>query len=143
MIVFDVDRVGPWVCDRTGGAYYPGAGAAIGLEKNGELIAGVFYDNYNGRSICMHVAAVGKNWLNREYLFVCFDYPFRQLKVNKILGFVDSTNHDALKFDKHLGFEIETVIKDAGPHGDLIILSMTNENCRWLNGRKKQSTPGS
>lgn len=136
MIVFDADRIGPWVCSIAGGQYFKGASTAIGLERDGELIAGVLYDDYNGRSIRMHVAAVGKYWLNREYLRVCFDYPFNQLKVNKVIGLVDSENADALKFDRHLGFTDECVVKDAGKVGDVIVLSMTKEECRWINGKK-------
>lgn len=80
----------------------------------------------------MHVAGEGKRWMTKEYLRVCFDYPLNQLKVKKILGLVDSTNMDARKFDEHLGFELEACIKGAGPKGDLLIYSMTAEQCRFL-----------
>ncbi len=129
-IVLDSARVGSWVCHHTGGEF--NEGAAIGLEENGNLIAGVLYDHYNGRSIAMHVAAIGKRWMTREYLRVCFDYPFRQLKVKKILGLVDSTNLEAQRFDEHLGFVRAAVIADAGAHGDLIIYSMTPDQCRFI-----------
>lgn len=132
MIVFGED-VCQWVTGRTGGKYYGGSGQGIGLEKNGELIAGVMYDNYNIQSVQMHVAAVpGKRWMTREYLRLCFVYPFGQLAVKKIIGLVDSTNADALRFDKHLGFVEEAVIRHAGKHGDLHILTMTREQCRFL-----------
>ena len=132
MIVFDAARIGPWVCERTGGQWV-GDGACIGLEKDGQLVAGVIFDQYNGRSACMHVASDGtRQWMTRQYLMVCFDYPFNQLKLNKLIGLVDSTNTDALRFDKNLGFVEEAVIKDAGKHGDLHILTMTRQQCRFL-----------
>lgn len=121
-----------WVAPKTGGTYYAGSGQGIGWEKDGELVAGVIFDNCTGRSVQMHVAGIGKRWLVREYLKVCFDYPFRQLGVCKIIGIVDSTNADALRFDRHLGFVEEAVIKDAGKHGDLHILSMTRQQCRFI-----------
>lgn len=130
-IVFDREKVANWVLSKIGGALENGA-QAIGYEKNGELIAGVVYDRYNGQSICMHVAAEGKRWMTREYLWICFHYPFIQLGVKKIIGLVDSTNIDAIRFDENLGFNKEHVIKDAGKHGDLIIYSMTKEQCRFL-----------
>lgn len=114
----------------TGGEYH-GGGQGIGLERDGDLIAGVLYDNFNGRSVCMHVAGVG-NWLNRGYLKRAFDYPFNQLKVGKLIGLVDSKNKAALRFDRHLGFVAEGIIKDAGRTGDLHILTMTREQCRYL-----------
>lgn len=142
MIVTDVSRVGPWVCERTGGKFEPGCSAAIGWEEDGELRAGVLYDQFNGRSICMHVASDGsRKWMTREYLWVCFDYPFHQLGVNRIIGLVDSTNEQALRFDLALGFKVECEIEDAGKTGSLVILSMSKDSCRWLrigerHGRK-------
>ena len=107
----------------------------IGLEKDGQLIAGVKFDNWNRRSICMHVAAKGKDWLTRDYLWVCFDYPFNQLGVSKILGFVAESNKDARRFDEHLGFRLEHSIADAHPDGALLIYSMTRDQCRFLGLR--------
>lgn len=110
----------------------PGSCTAIGLERNGELIAGVVYDHYAFRSICIHVAAEGSHWLNREFLKAAFGYPFNQLRVNKVIGLVDSANAAARRFDEHLGFQVEGVIRDAAKHGDLIFYSMTRAQCRWL-----------
>lgn len=133
MIVTDASRIGPWVCERTGGRYEPGCSAAIGWEEDGKLRAGVLYDQYNGQSICMHVASDGtRKWMTREYLAYSFWYPFVQLKVKKILGLVDSTNENAMSFDKALGFKVEHVIEDAGKTGSLVILSMSPEDCKWL-----------
>ena len=126
------DEVAQWVVERTGGSYYAGSGQGIGWAKDGELIAGVLFDEYNGRSIHMHVAAIGKRWLTREYLHFCFRYPFTQLGVNKIIGTVDSTNAQALAFDRHLGFVNEAIIYDAGKQGDIIVLTMTRGQCRFL-----------
>lgn len=132
MIVFDVERIGPWVCERTGGKFEPSISTAIGMEEDGKLTAGVLYDMYNGRSICMHVAI--EKAVSRKYTRTCFDYPFNQLKVSKVLGLVDSTNDKALRFDKLLGFTEEARIADAGKSGDLVILSMTRQQCRWIKG---------
>lgn len=133
MIVVGGDELCRWVAERTGGAYYSGSGSSIGLLKDGAIVAGVLYDNFTGKAVQMHVASDGsRKWMNREYLRTCFDYPFRQLGVNKVIGIVDSTNTDALRFDQHLGFVTEAVIKDAGKHGDLHILSMTRQQCRFL-----------
>lgn len=134
-LTFDRDWVGPWVCARTGGNYAPEDAATIGLidPVTGGLLAGVLFDSYNGRSICMHVAAVpGARWMTKRFLWVCFDYPFNQAKVNKIIGLVDSTNAPAQSFDEHLGFIREATIKDAGKDGDLLIYTMTRQQCRFL-----------
>ncbi len=125
----------------------PGCGTAIGLEKHGRLVAGVLFDNFNGANVNMHVASDGsKNWMSREYLWYCFHYPFRQLGVKRITGVVAESNKAAQSFDEHIGFELETRLKDAAPDGDLLIYVMTPDKCRWLerksHGRKIVSTSG-
>lgn len=134
MISTDKLLIGPWVCERTGGSFDQNGSAAIGwIEEDGTLTAGVLYDQYNGRSICMHVASDGsREWLTREFLAYAFAYPFLQLKVKKILGLVDSTNENALCFDEALGFKVECVVEDAGKTGSLVILSMSKDGCKWL-----------
>jgi len=129
------DRVGEWVCQRQQGAeWVPGSGKTIGLETpEGELVAGVIFDNYNTVNVNMHVAATaGKRWMNREYLWYCFYYPFVELNCKRITGLVSSDNLEARKFDEHLGFILEATLKDADPLGDLLVYVMTKENCKWL-----------
>lgn len=130
--------LGPWLCARTGGEYTR-CGQYIGMVDDGEVIACVGFEDYNGRSIRMHVAGVGKRWMTKEYLRYCFYYPFIELGVNTIIGLVDSTNADALRFDRHLGFEQQAVLEDAGQYGDLIILTMAREHCRFIDKLDQQS----
>lgn len=113
------------------GSYGPSVG--IGLEKDGEMVAGVVYNEYNHVNINMHVAAVGKHWMTREYLWTCFDYPFNQCGVKRITAFIEDENTDAIKFDTHLGFKYEARMKDAYVNGDILIYVMRRDDCRWLN----------
>lgn len=130
------DIVGPWVCSRTGGEWSEGM-TTIGLAKNNVLIAGVCYDSFNGVAINMHVASDGsKRWLDRGFLYTCFDYPFNQLGCKRINGLVSKANVAAQRFDESLGFELEASLKDAHPEGDLLIYRMFRKDCRWLNLRK-------
>lgn len=143
-LVFDNDRLGPWISERTGGTYHGGA-ATIGLENSdGTIAGGVLFDQYTGRSICIHVAGTSVNWITREFLRVCFDYPFNQLGVIKLIGLVDSTNLQARSFDENVGFTLETTIKDASKYGDLLIYSMTRQQCRFLKkvGKENGQTVG-
>jgi RimJ/RimL family protein N-acetyltransferase len=54
---------------------------------------------------------------------------------------VPSGNKRALHFDKRMGFKEVARIKDAHPDGELIILSMRRDECRFLEKEKdgKQS----
>lgn len=136
MIVVD-HAVGEWVCKQTGGIYSPEVSFSIGRVVDKVLVGGVVYDHFNGRSVCMHCAGYGA-WLSRQFLGVVFDYAFNQLKVNKVLGLVDSENDKAKRLDEHLGFVCESVIPEAGKEGDLMIYTMTRDQCRFLKGKYGQ-----
>jgi hypothetical protein len=126
--------VGPWVAARNGGTWSDIDSTAVGLEHQGHLVAGTIYTNFLGQSICMHTAI---ERLNREFLWYCFHYPFNELNVKKVLGLVDSFNAPAIRLNRHLGFEVEAVVRAAGRKGDLLIFSMTRGACRWLNAVKR------
>jgi RimJ/RimL family protein N-acetyltransferase len=81
----------------------------------------------------MHVAAIDDNWISKDLLWAVFDYPFNKLGVSVILATVSSNNKEALKLDRHLGFLDKAYIEDAHLDGDLVILAMRRENCRWLD----------
>ena len=126
--------VGEWVCQQMGATYNPDACVAIGRVDGDRVIGGVVYDDYNGSSICMHCAGEG-GWLTKELLRAVFGYPFTQLKVKKVIGFVDSTNKAAMRLNEHLGFTLEAKVQDGTATGDLLIYTMTPEQCRFLGGR--------
>jgi RimJ/RimL family protein N-acetyltransferase len=106
----------------------------LGLERDGELVAGVLYEGYNHHNIWMHVAAEpGKKWLNREFLRYCFHYPFVELGCNRVSGYVEAQNADARRFDEHLGFQQEAVLQGAASDGgDVILYVMRRDDCRYL-----------
>ncbi len=106
----------------------------IGLEKDGDLVAGVLYEGFNGQNVWMHVAgAPGSRWMNRELLRYSFHYPFNEMGVRRISGYVNASNTQARRLDEHLGFVPEARLRGAAPDGDDVILYvMWRENCRFL-----------
>jgi RimJ/RimL family protein N-acetyltransferase len=128
------DEVGQWVCQRLGGTFHRDQATAIGYEKDGSLVGGVIFDRYMGRSICLHIAGEGQ-WLTKGFLKACFSYVFNQMKVLKAVALVESTNTKSLRLTKKLGFQPQAVIPDAGWTGDLLIHTMTPDQCRWLGGK--------
>lgn len=133
--------VGQWVASRVDGTYEEGQSEAIGLERNGELVAGVIYERWNGKSVNVHLAIEGQP--TREFLWVIADYPFRQMKAHKLIAPVCSTNSRMVRLAHKLGFRKEAVIENAHPMGDVILFTMIETNCRLLKGRygKRFLTP--
>lgn len=131
-LVYDEDeRVGRWIAERVDGEWRIGA-KCIGLESQGELIGGCMYDSWNGASICIHVAGEGRRWLDRNFLFHAFYYPFVHLGAKVLIGTVPEGNLDARRFDENLGFQLHTKIPDGHPTGALFVYLMRREDCRWL-----------
>lgn len=113
--------------------YAPTHDHCIARVKDGRLLGGVIYQGYTGASVEIHVAGFDPHWLSRDILWAAFGYAFIQLGCLKVIGRVQATNERALEFDLKLGFKEEARISDVYPDGDLLILTMRREDCRWLN----------
>ena len=108
----------------------------IGQEIDGVLAAVVGFASFMPNACQMHIAAVDEvNWMSRDLLWAAFDYPFNVLNVKVILGQICASNTDALRLNRHLGFKVVAEIPDAHMDGDLVIMAMRKEDCRWLNIR--------
>ena len=121
---------------------------AIGLaNEQGQIVAGVVYQNFIKTCIDVHIAAVGRRWATREFLGECCRYPFEQLGCRRMTGLVPGKNARGADFDEKFGFKWEGRIRHILPDGDDIIMyGMLREECRWLTvGVKhgyKHSTDG-
>lgn len=102
------------------------------VSADNDIVCGVVLEDYNGACACIHVAGIGKYWLSRTFLHAVFDYAFNQLKLKRLTGLVAQGNDAALNFDISLGFKLEHVLKDAHPNGDIYLLVMRPEDCRYL-----------
>jgi len=113
--------------------YNPAVDIAISRTEEGVLLGGVIYNGYTGASINIHMAGFTPRWASRDMLWICFDYPFNQLGCKKIFAQIPAQNTRAVKIDLKLGFTFEVLIKDVFVGDDLVVLSMTREDCRWLD----------
>lgn len=138
LIQDDPDTVGTWVCDRTGGLWYEGAGTAIGLTFDERLVAGCTYENFNGASVYMRFAVADPRCINRASIWAVFSYPFLQLGCKRVTAVVDSDNVRSLALVEHLGFAYEATLQDAAPNGDQILFRMLKSECRWLRNNRFQ-----
>lgn len=106
----------------------------------GNLWGGVIYTGYTGSMVMMHMAG-WDGWVTREMTWLCFDYPFNQLQVKKVVGTVRSDAAKVRSLDERLGFTVEHAIVDGIPGGELLIYSMLREDCRWLKLRSRYMKP--
>lgn len=119
--------------EHLGHPFIPGHDHCITRSGNdGRLLGGVLFQNYRKRSIEMHVQGFEPGWCTKWACWMAFDYPFNQLKVEKLIGFIPTTNRKSLDFNLKLGFVVETAISGVVEGGGLIVVSMTRPQCRWL-----------
>lgn len=135
-----------WVANELRSSF--GEAVGIGMQKWDrvhkvwKLCGGVVYESYNGVNVVCHVASDGsKRWMNREFLWAIFDYPFNVQKVSRITVPIAVSNKDSIKFVENLGFTFETLLKDAHPSGNLLFF-VARKPCaeRWLNLKVRQWT---
>lgn len=128
---FEVVR---WVAERTGEYGNYGASVGIGVERDGTLIGGVVFYDWNGVNINMGTAGqTGSNWLDRTSLYNFFYYPFEQIGAKRITALVGEGNIKSQMLVEGVGFAYETTLDGAHPTGDLLVYCMRPEQCRWLN----------
>lgn len=106
--------------------------AYIGLEKDGEVVAGVMYDHFTGSSITATIAKAPNVMLTREFMKAIFEYPFEQLGCGVLIAFVAETNYKSVAFLKKAGFHHTAEIPGAYPDGAMHVYTMTKAQCRWL-----------
>ena len=99
-----------------------------------ELRGVVGYDCWTDTACEMHVASQdeGKFWLNKEFLYKAFWYPFVACNRQVVIAKVNSRDKNVLEFDKKLGFKEIGRIPNAYPESEMVILAMQKSECRWL-----------
>ena len=132
VVTANQDHMRAWLGNKLG-EKLPENTTCIGQEKDGNLVAVVGYCGFMAKSCVIHVAAIDENWASKDLLWAAFDYPFNKLGVSVILATVSSNNKEALKLDRHLGFVDKAYIEYAHQDGDLVILAMRREQCRFLD----------
>ena len=125
--------VGRWVYARIGGIYHPEASASIGLERHGEIVAGVVFYNWNGVSAMASIAAASP--LSRDFLKAIFRYPFVVGGLSQIVVTIAGENPKSLRLATRMGFLEQARLPDAHINGDLVFMVLRRENCRFLGAR--------
>lgn len=134
-IVVNNPEIGHDLAIATHRFYNPACCVNVARVRSGELLAGVFYEQYvHGVSIIAHMAVFAEHGVNRDLLWVAFDYPFNQLMVKRIFGFTPECNLRALEMNAKMGFKQVARIEGMFAHDDAaIVLCLERSDCRLLN----------
>ena len=133
LIFDDKARVGAWVAEQVDQFASWGDFYAMGVESQGQITAGIVFNDFNGANAATHIAVKKPSKAFLELLQHAGKYAFVACKLKRLTGLVPASKPKVLAFDKHLGWEEEFVMKSAAPDGgDLHVLVMWPERCKWL-----------
>jgi hypothetical protein len=122
---------------RVGGFFHPGLDHSFCNARDGQIVGGFVCAGFMGTSMQVHMAGTDEKWCSRELLWLLFDYAFVELGCTKLIAPVPSWNQAALRMDLRAGWRLEAVLSNVTPDGDLMLLTMTRDECPWL----KQKAP--
>jgi RimJ/RimL family protein N-acetyltransferase len=135
-LIFDEKaRVADWVAERVGqfspwGGYY-----AMGAETNGELVAGVVFNNFTDSNATAHLAISKPTKRVLDLLDHAFLYAFSTCGLRRLTAPVEESNAKSLQVCRHIGFVPEAIMAQAGTDGqDIHLLVLWPE--RYFKGKK-------
>ena len=132
MLLYGFDQqIAKWVAERTKVVNF-GPARAIGVVRDGQIVAGAVYSNFREGNIEASFAADDRRWASRAILRGLFVYPFLQLKCRRLTCIVAADNEKSLKLCTGVGFQIEGRCRRVFGPVDGIILGMLPEECKWI-----------
>lgn len=123
----DLDRCADWLGDNTGTTGYDMV-AAIGLERDGELVAVTGYNNFTDKACHVHFCIDSGVMVPRRYLWFVHYYPFMQAGLDVLIAIMPDINEKILRLAQHLGYSLRTYLDDAG----LMLYTLNKNDCKFL-----------
>lgn len=127
------DAVVQWVAERLGVGGDREHARGIGWAKDGKIVIGAMFYNFNGAHIFMHLARDKWVRLTPTLIAAMFDYPFVQLGCQYLRVFIADHNAAAIAMARKIGGSLEAQLQDGAPGGNLLIFGLPRQDAaRWL-----------
>lgn len=102
----------------------------IGVEHNGELIAGIVFFDWFPAWGNIYVAVAGNgNWCSRRFLRCCYAYAFVQMQCKRVTVLIAENNRAAIELVLRIGFKLEGILR--GEPNCLVFGLLKNEAMKW------------
>lgn len=126
MKIVDDDRVARFVGERVGSVICPPF-TSMGIEKDGEIVAGVVFNHYEVTDV--HVTIAGHGW-TRGFLAEVGHYVFGALRCERIT--VITEQPEVVRITERLGGEIEGLMRNHFGQGrDGFVLGILKSDYRY------------
>jgi hypothetical protein len=118
---------------------------AFGVLKDGKPACVVIYNWFRqmefGHDVRVIIVSENPGWCLPGVLRELFSYPFVYAGCERITAVIKDGNERSLKLCKGLGFRREGVMRRAhNGKTNAILLGMLKDECKWLKGRKQETT---
>lgn len=126
-----------WHCRHTG--LIPAnteAMICMGITKKDAIIGSVIYHRFRWPDIEIGIHTTDPGWCTKRILREIFSYPFLRLDCKRVTATTDPSKPEVCKFIERLGFVHEGRLRNALPHGDLLIMGMQRGQCRWIQNNE-------
>lgn len=128
--------------DAFGRRMYHAIGAVEDTELGSKIVAGIVYHNYVAEygNIELSMAAISPVWAKRHIIAAFLHYPFEVCGCKRVTTMTPAKNRRALKFNEHIGFVREGVVRRGFGTDDMVICGLLREEAeRWLKYYGKES----
>jgi hypothetical protein len=106
---------------------------AIGVARNGSIIAAAIFYDYRLTSIEVTFVTTTPRWASRENIRAILAYPFTQLGCKRLTAITEEMNREAREFLERLGFRQEGIHPDGFVSGSGISYGLLRRDAeRWL-----------
>lgn len=104
----------------------------IGVEHDGQIVAGIVYHNWNPESgvIELSSASTDRRWLTRPVIKAMFGYPFDQLQCQSVVLRVSERNRVMCEIAERFGFQGHRIPRLRGRDEAEMIFVLTEEDWR-------------
>lgn len=125
------EHIAKWVLQGFGGHFLPGY-KAIAVFDGDRLMGAAIFDAFTPKDCNFHVRIADRRCVSRRVLRAVFDYPFRQLRLDRVSAQVMADNAESLKAVQKLGFVYEGA-KRQKTWASQLQFGMLASECRWIS----------
>lgn len=118
---------------RAVGFFHPGRDHSITVHDGSEILGGFVLNNFRGKTAEIHMESVDPRWCSKDLFWMVSHYAFVQTRCRKVLAPVRSDNYKTIDFCLRAGWRIEAILRDVFEDAHMLILSMTKDECPWLD----------
>ncbi len=125
-MIVDDERVARFVGERVGSIIFPPF-TCMGIERNGEITAGVVFNCFTGHDL--NVTIAGHGW-TKGFLAEVGHYVFSQLGCLRITTVTEQP--EIVRIAERLGGEIEGLLRNHfGPSRDAFVVGILAEDWKY------------